>query len=340
MNFGEFRTWFNAHFIILLEKKITGFTAHSSNHDIAPIVSYISSIAQNGKRFRPFLVYSASDLDQKNAEKHFLLLASVELLHVFALIHDDIMDKADTRHGIVCAHKKFAHEYGDDIGEAVAILLGDLVFAWVYECLFEYTSLFPQFRDRIAQEFTQLVSEVTHGQILDVLAPIQIQLEEKVILEKMILKTARYSFVRPLHMGFVLSGDNPQNHDFAEKFGLALGIGFQLQDDLLDTLPTEKTGKSQFSDFQNKSQTLLSQYLFQSKPEYTDRLMKFWGKPLTNPHDIQSLSQLLIESGAITHIEQLTKKYFTEAQSVVDTLKNTDEAKWNAIIELVAQRKK
>ncbi len=339
MNFGEFRTWFDEQFSILLKKKIISFTSQSTNSDITPIISYASYIAQNGKRFRPFLVFSASDLSDKEAQKHFLLFAAIELLHVFALIHDDIMDEADTRHGVICAHKKFATDYGDSTGEAVAILLGDLVFAWAYECLFEYTSLFPQTQDRVTKEFTKLVSEVTHGQILDVLSPVQKPLSEEAILEKMILKTARYSFVQPLHLGFILCGDIENDHIFAEKFGLACGIGFQLQDDLLDTLPSEKTGKSQFSDVQNRNQTLLSQYVFGSKPEYAHEFDLFWGKTLGTAQ-IDSLSDLLQKCGAIDHIETLVKKYFNEARALVVHSRQRDVIKWNTVIDLIEQRKK
>jgi geranylgeranyl diphosphate synthase type I len=340
MNFGEFRTWFDEQFSFLLEKKIRDFIAHGKNSDITPIVSYITSIAKNGKRFRPFLVYSASNLNKKNANDHFLLFASVELLHIFALIHDDIMDEADMRHGVICAHKKFTAKYGKTTSQSIGILLGDLVFAWAYECLFEYTSLFPNTHHRITQEFTQLVSEVTYGQILDVLSPSQKPLEEKAILEKMILKTARYSFVRPLLLGFVLSGDQTTDHEFAEKFGLALGIGFQLQDDLLDTLPTEKTGKSQFSDIQNKNQTLLSHYLFQSKPEYSNKLMLFWGKTLVDENDRQSLTHILVNSGAIDYIKKLTTEYFNKAQTTVTERDDSDQPRWKSIIELIENRKK
>jgi geranylgeranyl diphosphate synthase type I len=340
MNFGEFRTWFDERFTILLERKIANFITHSTNQDIPKIVSHLLPIAKNGKRFRPFLVYSASSVDTFEAENQFLLFASVELLHIFALIHDDIMDNADTRHGVVCAHKKFIDEYSPQTSEAIAILLGDLVFAWSYECLNEYTSNHPQRRDRITKEFTQLVSEVTHGQMLDILAPVQPPLTESQILEKMILKTARYSFVQPLHLGFIISGDKKDDHEFSEKFGVAIGIAFQLQDDLLDTYPSEQTGKSQFSDIENKNQTLLSQYIFRSNTQNSTTLLNFWGKPVDTDQKRHLLTELFTESGAIADIKTRIALYLTIAQETLSARNKTEQEKWNCIIELIAQRKK
>lgn len=339
MNFLEFRKWFDERFSALLEQKVNDFSSNSENPDLNTIISYTTTVAQGGKRFRPFLVYNASEIDTKDIEKNFLLFASIELLHLFALIHDDIMDNGETRHGVVCVHKKFGSTYGEKTGISIAILLGDIVYAWAYECLLEYTKQFPEFRDRILEEYTRLVREVTYGQLLDVLSPVQSPLNQKQIVEKMTLKTARYSFVQPLRIGFILKGDSPDDQTFAEKLGLALGIGFQLQDDLLDTQTADKTGKSQFSDIQNGNQTLLSNFVLNSDKEFSDEFKTFFGKNL-DEQKTEELSILLNKSGAIEYIEKLTQKYFDEARSLLQTENLEFNTKWSAVVDLVEKRKK
>ncbi|MEN9582502.1 MAG: hypothetical protein RL641_456 [Candidatus Parcubacteria bacterium] len=341
MNFLEFRAWFDERFAILLHQKSDSFTSKSNSPDVAKIISYVAVISQGGKRFRPFLIYKASNLNREDAEKHLLLFASVELLHIFALIHDDIMDEADTRHGVVSAHKKFADQYGDSTAESIGILLGDIVFAWVYECLFDYTREFPDLKDRIAEEFARLVSEVTHGQILDVLSPAQSPLDERAITEKMVLKTARYSFVQPMRLGFVVAGDNLAGLSFAEAFGLSLGIGFQLQDDLLDSTLSTETGKTPLVDIQTGQQTLLSWYM-QNKATANEReeFLTFWGSKDLSESAKNRLVELLNTSGAVEYIKIQSENYFEEAEQVikVNAIQNADT--WQDVLSLVKDRKK
>lgn len=337
MDFVIFRSWFDERFLVLLKEKSSKFSSYSENQDISEIVSYAVELGNNGKRFRPFLAYISSGLHQKEAEKHFLLFASIEMLHLFALIHDDIMDDAETRHGVLCAHRAFIPHYNEHTSESIAILLGDTIFAWAYECLIDYTNQFQQFHENIFQEFKTLVSEVTHGQMLDVLSPVQLPLSEDLIVQKMTLKTARYSFVQPLRLGFTMMDGKQEDLNFAEEFGVALGIAFQLQDDLLDTLPTEQTGKSRFTDIQTKQQTLLSSYLLSSK--HKDAFTAYYGKTITKK-DEDTLQVLIDESGAITVLQEKINDYLVRARNAVSHRKESEQYDWNVIIDLVAHRKK
>ncbi len=341
MNFLEFRNWFDERFFLLLKQKVEIFNSLSENVDAKVIVSYITTIAQEGKRFRPFLVYCASGIEHEDSNDIFLLLASVELLHIFALIHDDIMDEADTRHGVLCAHKKFTEQYGIATGEAIGILLGDIVFGWAYECLFEYTKKFPNFRDRVIEEFSRLVIEVTHGQLLDVLSPVQSLRSKKEIIEKMTLKTARYSFVQPLCLGFILCGDAPNDISFAESFGLPLGIGFQIQDDILDSESSNETGKTRFLDIQSGQQTLLSWYMqHEATIEEQKEFLDFFGKKDLPESTHNRLAQLLSSSGAMACVRAQSAQYFAEAKRVIQTQRAHDRFMWEEILTLVAERKK
>ena len=337
MNFAEFRPWFDERFSVLVKEKIASFGGYSDSPEVLDIVSYLAVIAQNGKRFRPFLVYGASGLDSSEAEKHFLIFAAVELVHVFALIHDDIMDRADTRHGVVCAHRKFVAEYGETIAEGVGILLGDILFAWAYECLLEYVTVFPSTQHRIVQEFTRLISEVTHGQLLDILSPAQSSRTQEQIVQKMTLKTARYSFVQPLRLGFIIKGDDAHDQAFAESFGTALGIGFQVQDDLLDTLPVEETGKSRFTDMQTGQQTLLTAYMQGSV--YAHEFGGYFKRAL-DTQEIEALGALVIQSGAIEYAQKIAQDYFDRAHTAVDTYRTVDRELWRSIVTLIQERKK
>lgn len=339
MNFSEFRSWFDERFSLLLQQKIDVFAAHSESAAVREISEYLTPLAANGKRFRPFLVYLASGVDRDTAEHHKDLFFAVELLHLFALIHDDIMDEADTRHGVTCAHKQFDAQYGATVGEAIGILLGDIVFAWTYECLMAYTQQYPATSERIQKEFTTLVSEVTHGQILDVLSPVQEPLSKEDIIQKMILKTARYSFVQPIALGYA-AGGIPRD-DFVDSFGVAVGIGFQLQDDLLDVVPSSQSGKTSFVDIQAGQQTLLSWYM-RSVATDNDRAAfeNYSGNTTMSDEEKKQCATLLDSAGAVAYVTEQIKEYFATAQQMIDLHKQSDNKCWQEIMDLVVGRKK
>ncbi len=340
MDFQTFRPWFNERFLFLLKEKSIKFSSYSESQDISEIVSYAVELGKNGKRFRPFLTYLASGLDQEEAEKHFLLFASVEMLHLFALIHDDIMDEADIRHGVICAHKNFSDIYNEKTSESVGILLGDTVFSWAYETLIEYSKTFPQLQTRVFEEFTKLVSEVTHGQMLDVISPRQKPLSREMIVKKMELKTARYSFVQPLKLGFTITDSNTGG-DFAEIFGMALGIAFQMQDDLLDIVPSSESGKSSFVDIETGQQTVLSWYMLnKTTQKEQDEFASFFGKIKLSYKDRELLLSLLTSSRVKEYLGTCISDYLDEAEITVKHFYKNDSARWLSVIELIKTRKK
>ncbi|MBP6905039.1 MAG: polyprenyl synthetase family protein, partial [Candidatus Pacebacteria bacterium] len=299
MNFAEFRPWFDERFSLLLEEKINSFSKESTSTDVFDIAQYAKMVATGGKRFRPYLSYVA--LGTSDPDEHFELFASVELLHVFALIHDDIMDNGTTRHGVVCAQRFFAKQYGGDrIGEGLATLLGDLVYQWSYESMFSYTRSHPKHAGELIDTFAQLIREVIHGQMLDVLSPVQVALSEDLIIQKMYLKTARYSFVQPMRLGYIAGGTIDQHSAFTETYGRALGLMFQLQDDLLDV--TEGHDKSSFLDVETNQQTLLSWYMrTKVAPDTAGAFAGYLGRALT-ADDRHQVAQILEHSGARAYV--------------------------------------
>jgi geranylgeranyl diphosphate synthase type I len=256
-------------------------------------------------------------------------------VHVFALIHDDIMDDATTRHGVDCAHAVFEKTYGKKTGESIAILLGDLVFAWSYECLARYGAQHPETRVAVEKEFATLISEVTHGQILDVLSPLDALWSLDQIIEKMTLKTARYSFVQPLRIGRAAAGSTDTT--FPESFGIPLGIAFQIQDDLLDAQQSTETGKSSFTDIQTRQQTVLSWYMqTHATAEQKAHFLAYYGKPHLTTDATETLAQLLETSGARAHTAALAQEYFAKARVVA----TSEHALWSAVVDMVEKRKK
>ncbi len=308
MDLQSFRTWFDTQFINRITNNIQEFNSYSASLDVQAISEYLIPLASHGKRFRPYLVYAA--LDTERSEDHIDLFVAIELLHVYALIHDDVMDGGSVRHGISCAHKQFSEVYKNQkVGEGLAILLGDLVYQWSYESILNYVSKYPAYKEKILNIYNTLIKEVIHGQMLDVIAPVKDVYSEELIIQKMYLKTARYSFVHPIQLGYAAKGE--QMDSFADTYGGALGLMFQIQDDLLDV--TQGTGKSSFLDMETSQQTILSWYMYTKADDvYKKEYAGYVGRKLTE-EEKEKVCTLLEHSGAYTYAKEQVEVYYQRA---------------------------
>lgn len=267
-----------------------------------------------GKRVRPFmawLAYKASGgVKDKQALETFV---GLELFHAFALVHDDIMDRGTSRHGVKTTHVFVADQLkrlkrGGDLarlGESQAILLGDLLFLWATECI-AGTACWNEFR--------RMVQEVIVGQMIDVDIVSRKNVEDELISEKMRLKTASYTFVQPLRMGVALAGGSTNMMRFCEDYGMPLGLAFQIQDDLIDLLtPAMESGKTSFSDLSEGQHTVFTQYIrVRGTAKQKRELEALVGSELSE-RDRTRVMDLFESSGAIEHGRMLIEGYFEQA---------------------------
>jgi geranylgeranyl pyrophosphate synthase len=263
----EFKIWFNEEFFAVVEEKSNEFVAYSNDASISAVMLHLSTFIQGGKRLRPYLAY-VGYVTEGGEHDATMLFCAIEFLHLFCLVHDDIMDKALTRHEVTSIHEKF------DI--STAILVGDLLLAWAFECLQAVQEIEPYTIDDVIREFTIVLSEVIHGQMLDVRAlKGQSQIQEY-IEKKMQLKSAHYSFYRPICLGMLLAGADSEAMDFASAYAVSLGMAFQLKDDLDDWQEDEKTQQQTMVTWYKKSHPNATnrevhQYIENSIDVYTEK---------------------------------------------------------------------
>lgn len=254
-------------------------------------------ISGGGKRIRPYLAYLAYREAGGRRSGILETLVGLELFHAFALVHDDIMDRGKMRHGIKTANVVF--------GDSQAILLGDLLYNWSYELL----------APTVARGvFAKMVDEVILGQMLDVDSVSRKQVSDRFLEEKMRLKTARYSFVRPMQVGVLLAlgsgGLKTRDYKFCERFGLPLGLAFQIQDDLMDLTVTSSTlGKSTFNDIREGQKTVFTQR--------APQLFRYKGKKI-GTKEKREIGMMLEHTGAIEYGTKKMNTYFVQADQVAD----------------------
>lgn len=334
MNFPAFKSYFDERFSLLLDEKIASFVSYSGHAAVHDIAAYCKTIAGDGKRFRPYMAYVGYRSGGGTADI-FPALAAIEFLHIFALVHDDIMDRAALRHGVPTIHTAFAEKYPKrPIGEGIAILAGDLFFAWSYDLL---RSMHPS--EEVCHEFSTLVTEVIHGQMMDVVFSAEEPQTLAAIEQKMLLKTGHYSFFRPLHIGALLADSTDKDGEFIRGYATNLGLAFQIQDDLLDALPSSQTGKSSFTDIKDAQQTVLSWYML-AQSEGADRatFLNLYGKEVFSSSDELLLANALRESGAIGYAEEKVATYLDTARMLAETYHPAEQV-WLDIIELIKNRR-
>ena len=278
---------FKKQFDILLKNylniKIKQISKFTKDPHLLDYIGYLKNNSlHGGKRIRPYLAYLAyqtfSDEENKNVMK---LLVFLEIFHSFCLIHDDIIDKGNLRHGIptsqayIYSRLKEENRIGDlkHVSNSQAMLLGDILFSWAQELL----NLSDDFNSKIMQKvkiyFYEMVDEVVVGQMIDADIVTRKNVSKKLIDNKTRLKTAGYSFIKPLLIGAALSGNLNRNFEtFCKEFGLTMGIAFQTQDDLLDiTSSDQKLGKTSSLD---KTQNQHTYFTYFPSLEYGKRIIK------------------------------------------------------------------
>lgn len=182
-----------------------------------------------GKRLRPFLVVSAAKMFNVADECSFRAAAAVEMVHSYSLIHDDLpaMDNSDTRRGQPSVHKKF--------DEATAILAGDALLTQAFEVLVDpLTHEDPRVRMGLVEALAKAAGPngMCGGQMLDLLAETQ-QFDIGAITRLQRMKTGEI-IAAACQFGAILGKATDKQRQSLANYGYAVGLAFQIVDDLLD----------------------------------------------------------------------------------------------------------
>ncbi|MFE6103818.1 polyprenyl synthetase family protein [Streptomyces laurentii] len=324
---ADFRHIVDACLEDFLQRKLRAAAAHQMPDDAAR--SLRRFLFAGGKRLRPLLCltgYHAAAPDRVHPGV-FQAAAALEMFHAFALIHDDIMDRSDTRRGQPTVHRELAVRRGAGrgsadrahLGTSTAILVGDLALAWSDELL--HTAGLPPDRLLAALPYIDTMrTEVMYGQYLDVLATGKPAGDLATPLKIIRYKTAKYTIERPLHVGAVLGDADAGILDACTDFALPLGEAFQLRDDLLGVFgDSVRTGKSCLDDLREGKHTVLLALAFQ-RADTTQRttLDTLVGTPSLTDADADRVRSIITATGARDIVEQMIRTRYEQAHKVLD----------------------
>ncbi len=308
------------------EKKLTTqIFKHIKEHNLRP-----------AKRLRASLVYYGYKLFNGKDKKNILKAAmSIELVHTALLMHDDFMDKDETRRGKPTTHTLFRDLHkknkfrGDPIhyGESMAVDVGDVALCLGFELLAN-SKFSDDYKIKALARLHRGIANTAVGQAYDITLESLGKAKEKDILNLHLAKTAIYTYENPLNIGATLAGATHKDLQLLTDYSYPAGIAFQLQDDVLGLFGNpEKTGKPDNSDLkQGKMTLLIIKALETADKKQKQALLKYWGKENITKKEANIVRKIVIDTGSYDYSKKISRKWAKKAQEVIPEM---EKRKWN-----------
>ncbi len=296
-----------------------------------------SLMTAGGKRMRPYLTVSTYEAyGGTNYRAICQVAAAKEMIHFAMLVHDDIIDNDYTRYGTDNVSGRYLKEYqprtndesvASHAASSSALLAGDAAISFAYDLISE-SGFDARLVVRAQKQLSQSIFTVVGGELIDSDSPLypQIDTDPLVVARH---KTSYYSFVGPLMTGAIMANAPEEDLIKLECFGTALGIGFQLADDLLGIFGDEAvTGKSVLSDIREGKRTLLYQLAHEHANDTQKRVLeRLYGKHDLTKTEAAQVREAIKSSGAYELCIEKIDAYAASSIEVIRMLGISDSAK-------------
>lgn len=304
-----------------------------------------SYLMAGGKRLRPFLVTLTYYGYGGQSESDIMPVASAwELLHAALLVHDDIIDRDDRRHGVRNVFGSYREVYAQATSIDVehyalssALLAGDVLISYSQQIVLN-AKFDADAKIAILQFLNEAIFMVGGGELLDaesVLYPLNTTNARTIAL----YKTAGYSFQLPLLSGAVLAGVDGSDLQSLRTIGEKLGVAFQLVDDVLGVFgQAQQTGKSTVTDIRERKRTVLVQeaYARLDEDQKEELRLLYDVQHQMSQQDIERVLELLTVSGVKDAVMQEAQRLTVTAEGLIQALGMHENAK-QALLDLVAK---
>jgi len=262
-----------------------------------------------GKRLRPSMLLLAGEAAGGDPAMMAPAAVSIELVHNFTLIHDDIMDNADVRRGRPSVHKLW--------GQSGAILAGDTLYSKAFQVLGITRAGTEQLLGAMNM-LSYTCTEICEGQWLDMEFEAREQVSEAEYME-MIEKKTGVLYGASAGMGGLLAGASPQVVSSLDRFGRMTGMGFQLQDDVIDLVtPESVSGKRQGGDLAEAKKTLIMIHASANGIS-----VPVFGRRDASAEEIKQSIALLEKSGSIEYARSRAEEMVERGKNALEVLPDT-----------------
>lgn len=291
-----------------------------------------------GKRLRPFVLVKSYEACGGVGEKPYPAAAGVEVLHTFTLIHDDIIDRDETRRGVPTVHVLW--------GIPQAIVSGDMLFALVFKTLsrgLREVGVEDSVIVEVIGRFSETLVDICAGQTMDMVMAgkptTAVTVEE--YMEMIRLKTA-VLYMASAEIGGLLAGASSRELEALRSYGLNSGLAFQMVDDVLGVSGVEEElGKPVGSDIREGKKTIVVlEALNRLDDSGKRRLLETLGDRTASRDRIMEAIRLIESSGAVEEAKRLARLYSAKARDALRRLPETDARRLlEALTDFIVERR-
>ena len=282
-----------------------------------------------GKCLRSTFMYLGWLAGDVHSDEAVLASASLELLHAFALLQDDVMDASLSRRGRPAAHVQFSRWHrqrklsgpADRFGESAAILLGDLCLIWAEQMLRE-SGIDHRRLQQVWPRYDAMRAELAMGQFADLTNDVRGLPSVAAVLEVARRKSGNYTVRRPLEIGAAMSGCSDRTIGGLGRYGEAVGEAFQLRDDVLGVFGAETiTGKPDGQDLiERKATSVIIAAHHLADAATRTQLAELMNSDELDDSAIERWRNLIVSSGAVQWIEDTINDRVASAHHELDRL--------------------
>lgn len=286
-----------------------------------PLLDHVTRyiVRSRGKQMRPLLVYLSAAACGGTRDRSHIAATLIELLHTATLVHDDVVDAAETRRGFLSINALWKSK--------VAVLVGDYLLSRGLLISMEHDGI------DLLRITTKAVEAMSEGELLQIEKARRLDITEEVYFEIIRRKTASL-IAACCAAGAASAGADAERVEGMRKFGEEMGIAFQIKDDLLDFHPSATTGKPVGGDIKERKMTLPLIHTLQSLGAgERRRMIRSIKRSREQPEEAARVMEAILQGPGMAHAERCMVEHRDRAVALLDTLPGS-EAK-SALVDLV-----
>ena len=288
-------------------------------------------IVNGGKRLRPYMVIRSCQILGGKSSTAMIAASAVEMVHNFTLVHDDIMDNDEMRHGVPTVHKKF--------GMPIAILAGDVLFSKAFQIISE-SKLSPNANTHLISRLAKACVDVCEGQLLDIKMADEKRIPTEAEYITMIGKKTAALFDVSCAMGAICATNKPKDISNLSDFGRNLGIAFQITDDLIGVMGDPKvTKKPVGNDLREGKKSLpILMAIKLAKNNEKKIILKAFRNSKISKKDLNKAVEVIRSLGIEEKVRNQALKYAEKSEKSLIKYKGTAKIELTALLDFVVKR--
>jgi geranylgeranyl diphosphate synthase type I len=288
-------------------------------------------IIHGGKRLRPYMVIRSCQIVGGKSSNAMNAASAVEMVHNFSLVHDDIMDNDEMRHGVPTVHKKY--------GMPIAILAGDVLFSKAFQIISD-SKLSDNATTQLVSRLAKACVDICEGQLLDVKMAEERRIPTQKDYITMIGKKTAALFDVSCAMGAICASNKAKDVSNLSTFGRNLGIAFQITDDLIGVMGDPKITKKPVGNDLREGKKSLPILMAIKLAKGNDKkiILKAFGNSKIARKDLNKAVDVIRSLGIEENVRKQALKYAEKAEKSLAKYSGSAKAELITLLDFVVKR--